>query len=340
MPLCIDCHAHFLPDAFVAALRGRGLIDARKDEAVMDLASDVCGYHEDRSRLPYFRLQYDLDERAALAERQGIDRQIICMPPFFFAYRAAPELGAALCREANDALAETIARAPRRFAGFATVPLQWPEAAVAELRRAVLELGYWGVEIGSNIDGAPLDDPALDAFWATCCELGVPVFMHPQHELGAERARPYYLSNLFGNPSETGLIAARLIFAGVFERFPELNMILAHAGGTLIALAGRLDHGYRVRPETKTIPRPPSTYLKQLFFDVITHDDAQLAHLVGQVGASQIVVGTDRPYDMGIDDPRGVVARIPGLDDAQRAAILGGNARDFLTRAHDLSEAV
>ncbi|HZO94358.1 MAG TPA: amidohydrolase family protein [Candidatus Baltobacteraceae bacterium] len=339
MPLCIDCHAHFLPDAFVGTLRARGLIDARKDEGVMDVARDVCGYADERSRLPYFPLQWDLQRREELAERQGIDRQILCMPPFFFAYHARPDVAAALCRAANDALAAEIARAPRRFAAFATVPLQDPEAAVAELRRAVLELGFWGVEVGSSVDGAPLDDRALDPFWAACCELGVPVFMHPHHELGGERARPYYLSNVFGNPSETALIAARLIFAGVFERFPELRMILAHAGGTLIAIAGRLDHGYAVRKETKTIPRPPSSYVKQLYFDIVAHDDEQLAYLVRRVGASHVVVGTDRPYDMGVDDPRGVVARIPGLDERERAAILGENARGFLTRAHDVFEA-
>ncbi|HTD36305.1 MAG TPA: amidohydrolase family protein [Candidatus Limnocylindrales bacterium] len=332
MPICIDCHAHFLPDAFVETLRKRGLADARKDEGTLDLARAVCGYAAETTRLPYFPLLYDLDQRTALAERQGIDRQIVCLPPFYFAYLADPELGAAICRAGNDALAETVARAPERFAAFATVPLQSPAAAVVELRRAIEELGCWGVEIGSSVGGAPLDDPALDAFWAACCELGVPVFMHPHHELGGERAAPYYLGNLFGNPSETGLIAARLIFAGVFERFPQLNMILAHGGGTLAAIAGRLDHGYRVRTETKTIPKPPSAYLSQIYFDIVTHDDALLDFLVRRAGVQSIVVGTDRPFDMGIDDPRGVVARIPGLSDAERAAILGGNARSFLAR--------
>jgi len=332
MPVCIDCHAHFLPDDFVETLRRRGLADARKDDGVLDLAREVCGYAAERTRLPYFPMLYDLDARTALAERQGIDRQIVCLPPFYFAYLADPELGAAICRAGNDALAATVARAPDRFAVFATVPLQSPAAAVAELRRAVGELGCWGVEIGSSIGGAPLDDPALDVFWAACCELDVPVFMHPHHELGGERAKPYYLGNLFGNPSETGLIAARLIFAGVFERFPQLNMILAHGGGTLAAIAGRLDHGYRVRPETKTIPKPPSEYLSQLYFDIITHDDVLLAYLVERVGFRSIVVGTDRPFDMGIDDPRGTVAKIPGLDAGARAAILGENARSFLSR--------
>jgi aminocarboxymuconate-semialdehyde decarboxylase len=333
MPICIDCHAHFLPDDFVETLRSRGLADAHKDAGALYLDQAVCGYAAAQTRLPYFPLLYDVDQRVALAEQQGIDRQILCLPPFYFAYRAYPELATAICRSGNDSLAAVVARAPGRFGAFATVPLQYPAAAVVELRRAVEELGHWGVEIGSSIDGAPLDDPALDAFWAACCELDVPVFMHPHHELGGERAAAYYLGNLFGNPSETGLIAARLIFAGVFERFPRLNMILAHGGGTLAYIAGRLDHGYRVRPETKTLPKPPSAYLSRLYFDTITHDDALLAYLVGRVGAGHVVVGTDRPFDMGIDDPRGTVAAIPGIDDAARAAILGGNARSFLSRA-------
>ncbi len=336
MPICIDCHAHFLPDDFVEALRARGLADVRKEAGALYLDQAVCGYAAPQTRLPYFPLLYDVDQRVALAEQQGIDRQILCLPPFYFAYRAYPELATEICRAGNDALAGVVARAPGRFAAFATVPLQSPAAAVVELRRAVEGLGHWGVEIGSSIDGAPLDDPALDAFWAACCELDVPVFMHPHHELGGERASAYYLGNLFGNPSETGLIAARLIFAGVFERFPRLNMILAHGGGTLAYIAGRLDHGYRVRSETKTLPKPPSAYLTRLYFDTITHDDALLAYLVGRVGAGHVVVGTDRPFDMGIDDPRGTVAAIPGIDDAERAAILGGNARSFLSRSAGL----
>jgi aminocarboxymuconate-semialdehyde decarboxylase len=332
MPQCIDCHAHFLPDPFVAELQRRGLLDADKAGGTLDLAREVCGYSAARSRLPYFPELYDFDARVELARAQGIDRQIVCLPPFFFAYLADPQLAVAVCRAGNEALAGAVAAAPDRFAAFATVPLQAPAAAVVELRHAVEELGCWGVEIGSNVGGAPLDDPALDPFWAACCELDVPVFMHPHHELGGERAAPYYLGNLFGNPSETGLIGARLIFAGVFERFPALNMILAHAGGTLPYIVGRLDHGYRVRPETKTIPRPPSSYLTQLFFDTITHDEAMLAYLVGKVGSGHVVVGTDRPFDMGIDDPRGIIARLPDLDDDQRSQILGRNARSFLRR--------
>src|ERR1700736_1119272 len=153
MPICIDCHAHFLLDDFVETLRRRGLADARKGDGVLDLARVVCGYAAERTRLPYFPLLYDLDAREALAEQQGIDRQIVCLPPFYFAYLADPALGAAICRAGNDALAAVVARAPERFAAFATVPLQSPPDAVAELRRAVEQLGCWGVEIGSSVGG-------------------------------------------------------------------------------------------------------------------------------------------------------------------------------------------
>jgi aminocarboxymuconate-semialdehyde decarboxylase len=167
----------------------------------------------------------------------------------------------------------------------------------------------------------------------------VPLFMHPQHELAAERTREFYLFNLYGNPSETGLAIARMIFGGVFERFPKLNLILAHGGGTIPYIIGRLDHGYRVRPETQTIPKPPSEYLRQLYFDTITHDEAMLAYLVGRVGYQHVVVGTDRPFDMGIDDPRGLVARIPDLSERERDAIVGRNAASFLSRSLDAAEA-
>ena len=336
MTPCIDCHAHFLPDAYIDELARRGLAQPDKKAAHLDLARDVCGYAADRTRLPYYSALYNLDERVARAEADRIDRQIVCLPPFFFAYKAEPEVARALCRAGNEALAATVARAPKTFASFATVPLQSPAAAVAELRYAVEELGHWGVEIGSSIAGAPLDDPALEGFWAACCELGVPIFLHPHHELGGERAKAYYLGNLFGNPSETGLIGARLIFSGLFERFPDLHMILAHAGGMLPYLIGRLDHGWEVRPETKALPKPPSAYLHRFFFDTITHDDALLAYLVGRVGWRQVVVGTDRPYDMGIDDPRATVAHIPHLSEEQRDGIVGANALGILHRAGQL----
>lgn len=333
MSHCVDCHAHFLPDPFVARLAELGLAAARKDAESIELTRAVSGYSEERSRLPYFPMLYDVERRVFAASEQGIERQILSLPPFYFAYAAAPELGLAVAGAANDALAEIVAQAPEVFASFATVPLQAPQLAVRELRRAVNHLGHWGVAIGTNVAGAPLDDPGLDPFWEAVCALDVPVFVHPHHELGGERAAPYYLSNLFGNPSETALAMARLIFAGVLDRFPTLHLILAHGGGTLPYIVGRLDHGRRVRPEAKALPAPPSSYLSRFYYDTVTHDDALLAYLVQRVGYRNVVVGTDRPYDMGIDYPRETVARIPGLDKAAESAILWDNLTGLLTRA-------
>lgn len=338
MSICIDCHAHFLPDEFVEKITRFGLAESHKDEGFINVSDALTGYAKKTTRLPYFSLLWDVDERVALADAQKIERQLICLPPFYFGYKTQTKTGLDICRAGNDALATIVARAPQHFAGFATVPLQSPEAAVTELHRAVEQLGFWGAEIGTSVAGAPLDDPALDAFWAACCELNVPLFMHPQHELAADRTAQFYLHNLYGNPSETALAVARMIFAGVFERFPQLNLILAHGGGTIPYIIGRLDHGYRVRPETKTIPKAPSTYLKQLYFDTITHDDAMLAYLVGRVGYEHVVVGTDRPFDMGIDDPRALVARVPGLSEGQRDAIVGRNAASLLSRSLDAVE--
>ncbi|MBV8582356.1 MAG: amidohydrolase family protein [Candidatus Eremiobacteraeota bacterium] len=339
MSICVDCHAHFLPDAFMDAMKQRGFAEAHKSEGYINVSDALTGYSRPHVRLPIFSQLWDIDERTALAEQQRIDRQIICLPPFYFGYKPDAKTGLEICRTGNDAIAATIAKSPERFAGFATVPLQSPKEAVVELRRAVNELGFWGVEIGTSVAGAPMDDPSLDVFWEICCELDVPIFVHPQHELALDRTAQWYLHNLYGNPSETALMVARLIFAGVFERFPKLNMILAHGGGTIPYIIGRLDHGYRVRPETKTIPKPPSAYLKHLYFDIITHDDDMLAYLVGRVGWRRVVVGTDRPFDMGVDDPREVIARIPGLSALEREAIVGDNARSFLSRSPHYAEA-
>jgi aminocarboxymuconate-semialdehyde decarboxylase len=339
MSICIDCHAHFLPDEFIEKMEKRGFAEPHKSERYVNVTDDLTGYTRKTTRLPYFSHLWDVDERIELADRQHIERQIICLPPFWFGYKPDPSVGLEICRAGNDALANVVARAPQHFAGFATVPLQSPADAVAELHRAVEQLGFWGAEIGTSVAGAPLDDPKLDVFWAACCELDVPLFMHPQHELAADRTRDFYLFNLYGNPSETGLTIARMIFGGVFERFPQLHLILAHGGGTIPYIIGRLDHGWRVRPETKTIPKPPSEYLGQLYFDTITHDEAMLAYLVGRVGYQHVVVGTDRPFDMGIDDPRGLVGRIPGLSETQRESIIGRNAASFLSRSLDAAEA-
>jgi aminocarboxymuconate-semialdehyde decarboxylase len=216
--------------------------------------------------------------------------------------------------------------------GLATVPLQDVDAAVAELDRAVGQLGLRGVEICTNVNGLDLDDRRFRPFFARVAELGVVVLLHPHGFTDGRRLMDYYLTNVIGNPLESTIALARLIHGGVLEELPSLRMCVVHGGGFLPFYASRMDHAWRVRPEGRHhIPhRPPSSYLRRVFVDCLVYDPAHLAFLVAQMGAERVVVGTDYPFDMGDDDPVGLVEATPGLSDDERARILGVNAAGLL----------
>jgi aminocarboxymuconate-semialdehyde decarboxylase len=264
-----------------------------------------------------------------MAER-GIARQYLSVPPYFFAYGETPERGAALTRLANDDLAAACAAYPDAFGALAALPLQEVERGIAELEHAMAR-GFAGCAIASNIAGVELDDPRLEPFWAACVRLGALIFIHPHHQVGTARMQEYYLHNCVGNPVETGLAAARLIFGGILERHP-LRIVLSHAGGVLPQIVGRLDHSYAVRTESRTTPLPPSEYAKRFYYDTIAHDALALRTLVTRVGAGQIVVGTDAPFDMGNDAPAAVLDAL-ALNDADRTAIESGNVLGLLAQA-------
>jgi aminocarboxymuconate-semialdehyde decarboxylase len=177
------------------------------------------------------------------------------------------------------------------------------------------------------VRGADLDDPSLTPVFARIAALGVPVFLHPLNVLGGARVSGYYLHNLLGNPFDTAVAAARLIFGGVLDRFPTLRVCLAHAGGAFPYVLGRLDRGYRVRPECRHLPRPPSAYLEHFFFDTITHSADALRWLIGFVGVERVMLGSDYCFDMGYEDPVGALAAVDSLGADDRGRILGGNAR-------------
>ncbi|TAM72467.1 amidohydrolase [bacterium] len=324
---CIDVHAHLIPGSVVERLLKDGAARTNDAGNMIYLPPSVSGVRE-AMVTPFTPALRDIDVRLAANDKNGIDRQIISVPPFYFGYRQSPEAGGAYARAANDDLAKAVAAHPDRFYAFATAPLQDPAGASRELERCIGELGFVGVEIGSNIAGTELDDPSLEPFWATCVRLNALIFIHPHHVVGGDRLGAYYLSNFFGNPSDTALGAARLIFGGVLERH-DLKIVLAHAGGALPQLIGRWDHGWSVRPEAKSLPKPPSTYFKRLYFDTIAHDDVILTDLIHRVGAEHVIAGTDAPYDMGIPDPRALLARLP-IDEREREAILGGNVAPLL----------
>ncbi len=275
-----------------------------------------------------------LDPAPLLSEAvaAGIATRVVCLPPFLLRHDLPASDGAAYSRAINDGLAAMADGSGSRIRMLATVPLQDPPAAAVELRRAVAELDAAGAVIATNVAGrVELDDASLAPFWEAAASLGALVFIHPHDVAGAGRMARYHLRNLVGNPLETALAGAALIFGGVLDQHPDLRILLAHGGGALPWLLGRLDHGHQVRPECRGIERPPSEWARRFLYDTIVFKPSILHALVEWMGADRVVLGTDFPFDMGDSRPVAAVGEAV-QESSQRQAILEGNAARLLTR--------
>ena len=296
----IDVHAHFLPPSCADLRDGPGSGPAANErDSMSDLAQRIR----------------DMDER-------GIDVQLLSVAPGL----AHPEAKAA--RRLNDATAEAIADYTSRFAGLATVPLEDPEEGARELERAVKDLGFRGLEVLTNYQGENLDSPRHAPLFRKMVELDVAALVHPSNVMGRrDRLSAHFLANLIGNPTDTAVAAASLVFGGVLRELPRLKLVLAHGGGTCPALAGRWEHAWRMGlVEDAGIDEPPSAYLKLLYFDSITHGQDVLDALVRRFGADRVMLGTDYPAGMGNFTPATAIAALAGLSDDERESISSRNA--------------
>ena len=224
-------------------------------------------------------------------------------------------------------MADFCRAAPDRLVPVTTVALHLPDLATRQLRRAVEELGAVGVQISTTAaPGVELDDPSLSEFWETAVALDVPVLIHPWGCSLAERLDVGYMFNHVGNPTETSLALSRLIFGGVLDRFPDLRVWAAHAGGWLPSYSGRADHAWHQREDARTCEHPPSWYLRRMWFDALVYTAPALRFLVDSVGEDHVTLGSDYPFDMGVDDP---IDRIEAAlsDRAARAAVTSGSAQ-------------
>jgi aminocarboxymuconate-semialdehyde decarboxylase len=273
-------------------------------------------------------------QRLQLMDQQGVDVQALTINGFWWYAAADRELAGRIVRMQNDGLATWVSSHPDRFVAMASVALQHPDLAARQLEDGVTRLGLRGASIGGHVNGEDLSLPKYDPFWAKAAELGVPVVMHPGGaenivKDGALRGRGD-LGNIIGNPLETTYFLSRLIFDGTFDRFPGLRVCAAHAGGYLPSYLGRSEAACTVRANANCAnKRKPSEYLKnQIMVDTMVFSDEGLRHLVAEVGVSQVVYGTDVPFNWPVTVD--LVLNAKFLTDAEKAAILGGNLMKLL----------
>jgi aminocarboxymuconate-semialdehyde decarboxylase len=280
--------------------------------------------HRQGYRYPLLESFHDVPARIAQMDAMGIDVSVLSPAPPLFLYWIEKEEARAAAVVVNDAVAAMVAERPDRFVGLATLPMQDPAAAVAELRRCVEVLGMRGAQVGPHIEGVPLDDVSLRPVLQTAQELGVPLVVHPYYVGSSPDLDDFYLTNLQGNPWQTALFASRMIFSGALDELPSLDLVLVHGGGHLPYQIGRLDHGHRVRPEAALPKHAPSEYLRRFHFDSLTHSTDSTRWLVELVGADRVMFGTDLPFDMAGGS---LAEQFDGFDDGDAlAALAAGNA--------------
>lgn len=269
---------------------------------------------------------FDIDHRLREMDRKGIDMRVLSLStPNVYPWSGEAQIR--ITRHVNDELARLCRAHPDRFVGLASLPLSDVEASIREIDRAVGELGMKGMIIGSNTGGAPLNDPSFEPLWAKINALRLSVFEHPMFPKDTSELGEFELPLRVGMVFDTTLVAARLIYAGVFERYPDFPYILAHTGGALIMILERLDNGYRLFPDCrKYIGKLPSEYAKRLYYDSCAFAAEPLMFAYRVVGADHLLFGTDDPY---IDADTTHVTRLP-LGEREQAAILGGNAARLL----------
>jgi aminocarboxymuconate-semialdehyde decarboxylase len=328
--LTVDVHCHaFVPDV-EKLVKDRPEKRAEPDIQRRAMGAASAEYNAGTMLPAAFPKLTSVDQRLRDMDAMGVDVQVVSPTSVQHYYWADLDLARDIVRTTNDGIAEQCARHPDRLVALGNVALQHAQLSIEQLEHCMGALGMRGVEISTAVNGLELDDPAFARFWARAEELGCLVFIHPFGTSLGERVNRFYLQNVVGQPIETTIALSHLIFGGVLDRHPGLKILAAHGGGYLPFYPGRADHAYAARPDAHVMKRPPSEYLRQIFFDSLVYSGASLRNLIAQVGADRVVVGTDYPFDMGSYDVHALIASIDSLSAEDRAAILGGNAAKLL----------
>jgi aminocarboxymuconate-semialdehyde decarboxylase len=323
--MIIDFHNHYYPPDYVAAIQAA---PSNVKVTFDDEGNPLLHYPGDYNILvPGHR---DIAYRQEVIRRQGVDKQVLTFTTPG-THVETPKRAVELARMVNDRLAQVVAERGASFTALATLPLNDPAASARELDRALGELGLPGAMLFSNVNGTALADEAYWPLYERANDAGAVLFIHPTHPVGVEAMTDFWLMPLVGFLMDTTLAAAKLVFTGIPERYPRITWVLAHLGGAIPYLAERLDRGYRAFAECRVnIPKPPSEYLKQFYFDTVNFDPRAIQLAIDFAGVDHIVAGSDYPHQIG--SSKRMKESIAALDipEADKAKIYGGNAARIL----------
>ncbi|MCC6609091.1 MAG: amidohydrolase [Burkholderiales bacterium] len=325
---CIDIHTHVVPERF-PAYAGKGTNVPWPSMA----DAGPCHKHIMISGKVYRTVAdgcWSAPRRVEGMDAMRVTRQALSPMPELMSYWLPLADAKVLIRHVNDEIAAMVARSPGRFIGLGGVPLQDVDAAIAELEYLVHNLAFRGVEIASHVNGTPIGDARFEPFFAAAERLGAAVFVHALRALGAERIVGPFSEQAVLFPGEIALAAASMITGGMAARHPGLRIAFSHGGGGLAMLLPRLVHAWNVLPRAKeALAESPATYARRFFYDALVFDPAAIRFLVERYGSSQIVLGSDYPFNMGDPDPVGTLERA-GLGAGVTSAITLTNALRFL----------
>ena len=313
----IDIHAHLTPQCFLQAMAaGQSWHGVNPGDMFV-------------SPRNVWTPQQRIDDMNSL----GVDVQVVSTGAAFYFYDRDPQVISAMHRECNEEVHQMTMDYPDRFKGFAQIPMQDVNTAIAELEYAVTQLGLVGAMINDTANGLPYDDPSLLPLWQAAEQMGAILFIHQQggDTLVTPRSNRYHLPNTIGNLVDRAVTFASFVFGGVMDKCPDLKICLAHAGGYTCFGVGRMDRGWQVRSEARVnIQQPPSAYLNRFYYDCLTHSEAALRMVIDTVGIDRVVFGTDWPADMAIDQPVSWVLGLESLTQDEKDAILWKNLEKLL----------
>ena len=323
--LCIDAHTHLSVQP--AAALAKPFFKPEFEPRSLYSSAETTRYNAEYRASERNTAQFeDAERRLADMDAQGVDVQVLSVPPTEYFYWLPESEALRINRIQHERFAEIVAKWPDRFSAVANVPLDHPALAVEVLREAHRDFGFGGVEISADVLGRDLDDRRFDAVWEAVVELDMTVILHPQGFTHGQRFSDYYLVNVMCMPLASTLAVTRMILGGVFDRHPGLRVMVVHGGGYLPFYVARTDHAWRVRPELRHhLSVPPSEVLRRIYVDTNVFDPRMVRQLVDDLGADHVLMGTDYPFDMGTVDPVGFLADV-SLRDDDRDLILGGNA--------------